>query len=228
VTLEAAYVALLPEAARRGHKAVVMPPRTALDGPPAIEAEGLTMRFGAFTAVADVSFRIERGETSGFLGSNGCGKTATMKMLTGLLVPSAGTARMFGAAQGADGIAARRRVGYMSQRFSLHGELTVRQNLKLHADLFRLPPAERGPRVETLLDRFDLRDAADAAPDALPLGVRQRLQLAVAVLHAPEILILDEPTSGVDPVARDAFWTLLIALSRRDGVTIFISTHFRG
>jgi ribosome-dependent ATPase len=173
-----------------------------------------------------VSFRIERGEIFGFIGSNGCGKTTTMKMLTGLLEPSAGEARLFGSPIGADGLAARRRVGYMSQGFSLYGELTVRQNLKLHADLFQLPRAERGPRVETLLERFDLRDVAGAAPESLPLGVRQRLQLAVAVLHAPEILILDEPTSGVDPVARDGFWTLLIELSRRDGVTIFISTHF--
>jgi len=225
-TLEEAFVALLPEAARRGHEAVTVPPRVAAEGPPAIEAEGLTMRFGAFTAVDDVSFRIERGEIFGFIGSNGCGKTTTMKMLTGLLTPSAGAARLFGAPIGTDGLAARRRVGYMSQGFSLYGELTVRQNLKLHADLFRLPNAERGPRIEALLDRFDLRDVAGAAPEALPLGVRQRLQLAVAVLHAPEILILDEPTSGVDPVARDGFWTLLIELSRRDGVTIFISTHF--
>lgn len=225
-TLEDAFVALLPEEARRGHAPVVVPPRIAVDGPPAIEAEGLTMRFGDFTAVDDVSFRIERGEIFGFLGSNGCGKTTTMKMLTGLLTPSAGAARLFGAPVGSDGVAARRRVGYMSQGFSLYGELTVRQNLRLHADLFRLPRPERGPRVEALLDRFDLRDAADAAPDNLPLGVRQRLQLAVAVLHAPEILILDEPTSGVDPVARDAFWRLLIELSRRDGVTIFVSTHF--
>ncbi|MET4130505.1 ribosome-associated ATPase/putative transporter RbbA [Roseovarius sp. MBR-6] len=225
-SLEEAFVALLPEDARRGHVAVTVPPRVATEGPPAIEAEGLTMRFGNFTAVDDVSFCIEQGEIFGFIGSNGCGKTTTMKMLTGLLTPSAGSARLFGTPLGADGLVARRRVGYMSQAFSLYGELTVRQNLKLHADLFQLPRAERSPRVEVLLDRFDLRDVADAAPDALPLGVRQRLQLAVAVLHAPEILILDEPTSGVDPVARDAFWALLVDLSRNESVTIFISTHF--
>lgn len=225
-SLEDAFVALLPETARRGHVPVVVPPRIAADGPPAIEARGLTMRFGDFTAVDDVSFRIDRGEIFGFLGSNGCGKTTTMKMLTGLLTPSAGEARLFGAPLAADSLAARRRVGYMSQGFSLYGELTVRQNLKLHADLFSVPQAQRGPRVAALLARFDLQAAADAAPEALALGVRQRLQLAVAVLHAPEILILDEPTSGVDPVARDNFWTLLIELSRRDGVTIFITTHF--
>lgn len=225
-SLEAAFIALLPEAARRGHRAVVLPPRGSHDGPPAIEAEGLTMRFGDFTAVDDVSFRIGKGEIFGFLGSNGCGKTTTMKMLTGLLTPSAGTARLFGAPAGADGFETRRRVGYMSQGFSLYRELSVRRNLRLHADLFDLPAAERGPRVDALLDRFELGAVADAAPESLPLGVRQRLQLAVAVLHRPEMLILDEPTSGVDPVARDRFWELLIALSREDGVTIFISTHF--
>ena len=225
-SLEAAFIALLPQDARRQHRAVVLPPRDQLDGPPAIEAEGLTMRFGDFTAVDAVSFRIGKGEIFGFLGSNGCGKTTTMKMLTGLLTPSAGAARLFGEAVGGDGFEMRRRVGYMSQGFSLYRELSVRRNLRLHADLFHLPYAGRGPRVEALLERFDLRAVADAAPESLPLGVRQRLQLAVAVLHQPEMLILDEPTSGVDPVARDRFWELLIALSREDGVTIFISTHF--
>lgn len=225
-TLEAAFVALLPEEQRRGHHAISIPPREGTDGPPAIEAEGLTMRFGNFTAVDNVSFRIARGEIFGFLGSNGCGKTTTMKMLTGLLPPTEGVARLFCAPVGADGMAARRRVGYMSQSFSLYGELTVRGNLDLHAALFHLPRARRATRIDELLDRFRLRAVADALPESLPLGVRQRLQLATAVLHEPEILILDEPTSGVDPVARDAFWELLIELSRRDGVTIFISTHF--
>ena len=225
-TLEAAFIAALPETDREGHRAVMRLPRTPRPGPPAIEAEGLTMRFGAFTAVDNVSFRIEPGEIFGFLGSNGCGKTTTMKMLTGLLPPSAGSARLLGAPVGGDGMAIRRRVGYMSQSFSLYTELSVRRNLALHADLFHLPKEIRRSRVDELLDRFDLAEAADAAPEDLPLGVRQRLQLAVAVLHRPEMLILDEPTSGVDPIARDAFWALLIDLSRNDGVTIFISTHF--
>ncbi|SLN66143.1 ribosome-associated ATPase/putative transporter RbbA [Oceanibacterium hippocampi] len=225
-SLEGAFIALLPEAEREGHKPVVLPPRIARDGPPAIEAEGLTMRFGKFTAVDHVSFRIEPGEIFGFLGSNGCGKTTTMKMLTGLLTASEGQAWLFGQPVGADAMAVRRRVGYMSQSFSLYSELSVRRNLALHADLFHLPRGRRAARVEELIERFDLRDVADAAPESLPLGVRQRLQLAVAVLHEPEMLILDEPTSGVDPIARDAFWALLIDLSRNDGVTIFISTHF--
>ncbi|WP_374448385.1 ribosome-associated ATPase/putative transporter RbbA [Stella sp.] len=225
--LDAAFVALLPEAARRDHRRVAIPPRPADgDGDIAIEAEHLTMRFGDFTAVEDVSFRIRRGEIFGFLGSNGCGKTTTMKMLTGLLPASAGTARLFGHEVDPRDMAVRRRVGYMSQSFSLYSELTVRQNLELHARLFGVEPDGRGDRVAAVAARFGLDQLLDALPDDLPLGMRQRLSLAVALIHSPDILILDEPTSGVDPVARDAFWQILADLSRRDGVTIFVSTHF--
>ena len=192
----------------------------------AIEAEGLTMRFGDFVAVDNVSFRIRRGEIFGFLGSNGCGKSTTMKMLTGLLPASEGRAWLFGREIDPKDMETRARVGYMSQSFSLYGELTVHQNLLLHARLFHVPLAERAARIEEMLDRFELQDVRDALPARLPLGIRQRLSLAVAMVHRPEILILDEPTSGVDPVARDAFWQHLITLSRRDRVTIFISTHF--
>ncbi|MGQ7814269.1 ribosome-associated ATPase/putative transporter RbbA [Metapseudomonas furukawaii] len=225
-TLEAAFVALLPEAKRRGHQALVIPPRTSGRGEVAIEAEGLTCRFGDFVAVDRVSFRIERGEIFGFLGSNGCGKSTTMKMLTGLLPASEGRCALFGQPVDANDLETRRRVGYMSQAFSLYSELTVRQNLDLHARLFHLPEAEIGPRVAEMLERFQLRKVQHELPGGLPLGIRQRLSLAVAVIHRPEILILDEPTSGVDPVARDGFWALMVELSRRDGVTIFISTHF--
>ncbi len=226
--LESAFVALLPEARRRGHQALVIPPRARHEGAPqiAIEAHDLTMRFGDFVAVDRVNFRIERGEIFGFLGSNGCGKSTTMKMLTGLLPASEGEAFLFGQPVDASGIDTRRRVGYMSQAFSLYGELTVRQNLDLHARLFHIPAAQRGERIEQMLERFELTTVADSLPRDLPLGVRQRLSLAVAVIHKPEMLILDEPTSGVDPVARDGFWRLLVELSREDGVTIFISTHF--
>lgn len=226
-TLEAAFVALLPAAKRDLHQEVVLRPRTASDdATPAIEAEGLTRRFGDFIAVDHVSFRIGRGEIFGFLGSNGCGKSTTMKMLTGLLPASEGTAKLFGQPLAADDMETRRNVGYMSQAFSLYSELTVRQNLVLHAELYHLPSAEITGRIAELLTRFDLADVADERPDSLPLGIRQRLQLAVAVLHRPAMLILDEPTSGVDPIARDAFWRTLIDLSRDDGVTIFLSTHF--
>ncbi len=225
-TLEEAFVRLMAD----GGAPVPPPPppraAVAADGVPAIEAEGLTRRFGSFTAVDHVSFRIPKGEIFGFLGSNGSGKSTTMKMLTGLLPASEGEARLFGKPLDAGDLETRRRVGYMSQAFSLYGELTVRQNLVLHAELFGLPRAERGPRVAEMLARYDLEAFADQRPDGLPLGIRQRLQLAVAVLHKPEILILDEPTSGVDPVARDGFWRNLVALSREEGVTIFVSTHF--
>lgn len=225
-TLEQVFIALLPEEKRRGHKAITIPPRERQEGTPAIEAQGLTMRFGSFTAVDQVSFRIERGEIFGFLGSNGCGETTTMKMLTGLLSASEGDARLFGHPVNARDLDTRKRVGFMSQSFSLYGELTVRQNLELHAKLFHLRPEKIPGRVAELAERFKLNEYLNDLAEALPLGIRQRLSLAVAVVHQPEMLILDEPTSGVDPVARDGFWELLIELSRKDHVTIFISTHF--
>lgn len=225
-SLEKAYVSLLPEEKRGRRRRLTIPPRTKVAGVPAIIARGLTRRFGDFTAVDNVNFSIERGEIFGFLGSNGCGKTTTMKMLTGLLPSSKGEAELFGKRVGEQGLEARRRVGYMSQSFSLYGELTVRQNLMLHARLFHLPKEQIAPRVAELIARFGLAGQTDQLAGALPLGVRQRLSLAVAIIHAPEMLILDEPTSGVDPVARDQFWELLVDLSRNDEVTIFISTHF--
>ncbi|MCL4243982.1 MAG: ribosome-associated ATPase/putative transporter RbbA [Candidatus Dadabacteria bacterium] len=226
-SLEEAFIALLPEEKRRGYRKVEIPPRAAeADGEIAIEAEGLTKRFGDFTAVDHVSFRISRGEIFGFLGSNGCGKTTTMKMLTGLLPPTEGRARLFGKEVDANDLATRRRVGYMSQFFSLYTELTVRQNLELHARLFQVPAGEIPGRVREMIERFDLKGTEDMLPDTMSLGHRQRLSLAVAMVHKPEMLILDEPTSGVDPIARDGFWRILVSLSRNDGVTIFISTHF--
>src|SRR5690606_33081218 len=191
-----------------------------------IEARNLSMRFGDFTAVDRVSFRIRRGEIFGFLGSNGCGKTTTMKMLTGLLPPSGGEAWLFGQPVDPHDINTRRRVGYMTQSFSLYGELTVRQNLVLHARLFGMAQERIPARVLEMAERFGLQEFIDELPASLPLGQRQRLSLAVAMIHGPEMLILDEPTSGVDPVARDAFWQIMIDLARRDNVTIFISTHF--
>lgn len=225
-TLEQAFIALLPPAQRQAHKPVVIPPYQSEEADIAIEARDLTMRFGSFVAVDRVNFRIPRGEIFGFLGSNGCGKSTTMKMLTGLLPASEGEAWLLGQPVDPKDIDTRRRVGYMSQAFSLYNELTVRQNLELHARLFHLPPAEIPQRVAQMCERFKLQEVEDALPASLPLGIRQRLSLAVAVIHRPEMLILDEPTSGVDPVARDMFWQLMVDLSRQDKVTIFISTHF--
>jgi ribosome-dependent ATPase len=224
-SMDAAFIALLPEEKRRGHRAVVIPPLVA-GTEVAIEAEDLTKRFGTFVAVDRVSFSIRRGEIFGFLGSNGCGKSTTMKMLTGLLPVTSGTAFLFGHEVDPNDMNTRRHVGYMSQEFSLYSELSVRQNLWLHARLYALPAAGIPARLDELVARFGLTAVLDQMPDNLPLGLRQRLSLAVAMVHNPELLLLDEPTSGMDPVGRDDLWRLLIDLSRQDGVTIFISTHF--
>lgn len=225
-TLEDAFIEMLPK--EEGEEVgVTLRPRLAKDGAvPAIEAFDLVKRFGDFTAVDHVSFTIPEGEIFGFLGSNGCGKSTTMKMLTGLLQPTEGRSKLFGEELENGDMAARQNIGYMSQAFSLYTELTVRQNLELHAELYHIPPERRAERVREVLDEFELTEVAASMPDGLPLGIRQRLQLAVATIHKPRILILDEPTSGVDPLARDAFWRKLISLSRDEGVTIFISTHF--
>jgi ribosome-dependent ATPase len=225
-SLEDAFIALLPQAEQRGHHKVVAPPLLPAVGDVAIEAQNLTMRFGDFTAVDHVDFKIRRGEIFGFIGSNGCGKSTTMKMLTGLLPATEGTASLFGRKVNPHDIETRRRVGYMSQVFSLYGELSVRQNLTLHARLFQVPEAQIAVRVDEMAERFGLNAVLTTLPDKLPLGIRQRLSLAVAMVHKPDLLILDEPTSGVDPVARDDFWQLMIDLARNDLVTIFISTHF--
>ncbi|MGK0524106.1 MAG: ribosome-dependent ATPase [Pseudomonadales bacterium] len=230
-TLDDAFIALLPDDRQEpvsGGASESQLVRNAVfsNDVPAIEAHNLTLRFGDFTAVKNVSFTIPKGEIFGFLGSNGCGKTTTMKMLTGLLTPSEGEVSLFGSPLDARDLTTRQRVGYMSQSFSLYSELTVRQNLELHARLFHLPPERIEPRLDELTQDFGLADVMEEFAGNLPLGVRQRLSLAVAVVHSPELLILDEPTSGVDPGARNRFWKLLLRLSREDGVTIFISTHF--
>ena len=226
-TLEEAFIDLLPPEKRAGHQAVQIPPRKEGEAAEiAIEARDLTKHFGDFVAVDHVNFKIGRGEIFGFLGANGCGKSTTMRMLTGLLPPTEGQALLFGRQLDPNDLATRRRVGYMSQAFSLYTELTVQQNLELHAKLFSLPSDKIPSRVDEMAQRFGLTEIMDALPDSLPLGVRQRLQLAVAMIHGPDLLVLDEPTSGVDPVARDSFWQSIIDLSRNDQVTIFITTHF--
>ena len=226
--LDEAFIRLLPEERRSGHKEIVVPPLASADGETkyAIEAENLTKQFGSFTAVNHVSFRIPEGEIFGFLGSNGCGKSTTMRMLTGLLPATEGTVKLFGEPLKGDDEEVKLKQGYMTQNFSLYNELTVRQNLELCAKLYRLGDDEVTRNVNEMMRRFGLTEVADTLPSALPLGVKQRLSLAAAVIHKPKILILDEPTSGVDPVARDVFWEMIIELSRRDRVTIFVTTHF--
>ena len=225
--LDSAFIRLLPESKRAGHKDLVVPPLgSEADNDISIEAEGLTKQFGNFTAVDHVSFRIRRGEIFGFLGSNGCGKTTTMRMLTGLLPATSGEARLFGKPIDGSSMEIRKKLGYMTQLFSLYNELSCRQNLELYGRLYGLSEQAVKTGVKEMLDRFDLNGVADFLPAELPLGIKQRLSLAAAVIHHPDILILDEPTSGVDPVARDGFWELIIELSRRDKVTVFITTHF--
>ena len=224
--LEEAYVKMLPPEKQQGSGGLDITPFVPdPDAPPAMEAHGLTKRFGDFTAVDHVSFTIQKGEIFGFLGSNGCGKSTTMKMLTGLLEATEGAATLLGKPIDAGGLDTKMRVGYMSQAFSLYEELSVRRNLDLHARLYQMG-AKGAAAVEEALQHFDLADVADTAPASMPLGIRQRLQLAAACLHHPEVLILDEPTSGVDPAARDMFWRHLLKLSREDKITIFVSTHF--
>lgn len=225
--LEQAYIKLLPPEKRGAENGLIIPPFVVQPNePPVIVAKGLTKKFGDFTSVDHVSFTIPKGEIFGFLGSNGCGKSTTMKMLTGLLDPTEGSATLLGQPIDASDIDTRKRVGYMSQAFSLYEELTVRQNLELHAKLYQIDKTEWNNYANSAMKSFDLAHLADEKPSSLPLGIRQRLQLAAACLHKPEVLILDEPTSGVDPAARDMFWEYLIKLSREDRITIFVTTHF--
>ncbi|MDY3331069.1 MAG: ribosome-associated ATPase/putative transporter RbbA [Pelistega sp.] len=223
--LEEAYIRLLPEEKRGAVDGLSIPPLVIdPNEPPAMKANGLSKRFGDFLAVDNVSFEIPKGEIFGFLGSNGCGKSTTMKMLTGLLEPTEGEASLLGQPINANDISTRKRVGYMSQAFSLYEELTVYQNLDLHAKLYQVAHPKKA--IADIMEQFELSELAHQTPASLPLGIRQRLQLAAACLHKPEVLILDEPTSGVDPAARDNFWEYLIHLSRHEKITIFVSTHF--
>ena len=224
-TLEESFIALLPESLRGGHQALHIPPRRIGDGEPAIVARDLTRRFGDFTAVDGVSFSIARGEIFGFVGSNGCGKTTTMKMLTGLLPPSEGEAPLFGQPVDASDMARAARRLHVAVVLALY-----RADGAAEPRAARTAVPSAGAQGEARIAALDRavrpgRLSRQRASD-LPLGIRQRLSLAVAVVHEPELLILDEPTSGVDPLARDAFWELLIDLSRNHGVTIFVSTHF--
>ena len=223
--IDDAFIQLLPQEKRVGHKKLVVPVKNDYKDDYAIEAENLIMQFGDFIAVNNVNLKIKQGEIFGFLGSNGCGKTTTMKMLTGLLTPTSGKAKLFGEEVKDNSLQMKEKVGYMTQAFSLYNELTILENLELHAKLFHIKE-DREERIEYLLEKFDLKDYKDNLAIDLPLGIKQRLSLATAVIHKPKMLILDEPTSGVDPISRDNFWELLIELSRNDNVTIFISTHF--
>ncbi|KAA5609130.1 ABC transporter ATP-binding protein [Rhodovastum atsumiense] len=201
------------------------PPRPAAAPGPAIEVRDLVRRFGAFTAVDHVSFAVARGEIFGLLGPNGAGKSTTFRMLCGLLRPSGGAARVAGLDLLRAPAAARARIGYMAQRFSLYGELTVAENLAFFARVYGLAGRARAEAIAEALERFELAEQRGSVAGSLPLGVKQRLALAAALLHRPDILFLDEPTSGVDPLARRAFWARIGALAQA-GVTVLVTSHF--
>lgn len=198
---------------------------TAPDPQAAISVRGLTKRFGSFTAVGGIDFDVPRGQIFGFLGPNGSGKTTTIRMLTGTIAPQAGTALVLGEDVIAHPERVQRRIGYMSQRFSLFQDMTVAENLKFYAGVYDLPPAKFAAQREYVLTMADLVGRDDELTGNLSVGLRQRLALGAATIHDPELLFLDEPTSGVDPVARRQFWDLLYALASR-GVTLFVTTHY--
>ncbi|MFD2784707.1 ABC transporter ATP-binding protein [Hymenobacter rubripertinctus] len=192
---------------------------------PVIRAEGLTKTFGAFTAVDAISFEVAAGEIFGFLGANGAGKTTAMRMLCGLLTPSGGVASVAGFDVGREPEAIKRRIGYMSQKFSLYDDLTVRENIRFYGGVYGLRTTEIRAKTEALLGRLGLAHERDALVGSLPLGWKQKLAFSVALLHDPAVVFLDEPTGGVDPITRRQFWDLLYEAAAR-GVTVFITTHY--
>lgn len=190
-----------------------------------IETDKLTKRFGNFTAVDQISFRVGRGEIFGFLGANGAGKTTAMRMLCGLSVPTSGSATVAGydIYKGAEQI--KKHIGYMSQKFSLYGDLTVRENIRLFGGIYGLPPKRLSAKTEELLHTLGLEKERNVPVDSLPLGWKQKLAFSVAVIHEPKIVFLDEPTGGVDPVTRRQFWELIYEAASKE-ITIFVTTHY--
>ncbi len=200
-------------------------PESVSQRPPAIEAVELSRTFGAFTAVDRVSFEVARGEVFGFLGANGAGKTTAIRMLIGLIAPSSGRASVAGFDVASEPERIKRRIGYMSQRFSLYADLTVAENMRLFGGIYGLSRREIRERGGAALDRLGLLAARDSRIESLPLGWRQKLAFAVALLHQPDIVFLDEPTGGVDPITRRQFWDLIYEAAE-SGVTVFVTTHY--
>jgi drug efflux transport system ATP-binding protein len=191
----------------------------------AINVEGLTKCFGDFTAVDGVTFEVRQGEVVGYLGPNGSGKTTTIRMLCGILTPTAGTAEVMGVDVLKDPDGVKRHIGYMSQKFALYDDLTVRENLQFYAGVYEVPEAEEKTRLDEVLKMAGLESRIDSPTTDLSGGWRQRLALGCAIVHRPPLLFLDEPTSGVDPVARREFWELIYQLAA-DGTTVFVTTHY--
>jgi len=191
----------------------------------AIDVADLTRRFGAFTAVDGITFNVRAGEVFGFLGANGAGKTTAIRMLTGLLAPSSGRATVAGHDVGRDAEQVKRHIGYMSQRFSLYEDLTVRENITLYGGIYDLSDREIRDRTARMLARLGLEHAADQFVRAIPLGWRQKLAFSVALLHEPRVVFLDEPTSGVDPITRRQFWEMIYETAAA-GTTVLVTTHY--
>jgi ABC-2 type transport system ATP-binding protein len=191
----------------------------------AIRAHDLTRTFGAFTAVDHITFDVKPGEVFGFLGANGAGKTTAIRMLTGLLAPSDGEASVAGYDVATQSESIKQNIGYMSQRFSLYDDLTVRENIRLYGGIYDLPPAELRDRTARILDRLGLARAQNELVRAIPLGWKQKLAFSVALLHEPKVVFLDEPTSGVDPVTRRQFWELIYEAAHT-GTTVLVTTHY--
>jgi ABC-2 type transport system ATP-binding protein len=192
---------------------------------PAVRAEHITKRFGRFTAVNDISFEVKRGEIFGFLGANGAGKTTAIRMFCGLLKPTSGKAIVAGYDVGTQAAEVKQNIGYMSQKFSLYDDLSVRENIEFYGGVYNLTRSEIRTTTERLLEELDLKDHGNDPARSLPLGWKQRLALSTALLHKPEIVFLDEPTGGVDPISRRNFWRLIYDLSAR-GTTVFVTTHY--
>ena len=191
----------------------------------AIEAHDLTRKFGTFTAVDHISFEIMEGEVFGFLGANGAGKTTSIRMLTGLLEPTAGEDKVAGCNVRTEPDRVKQRIGYMSQKFALYDDLTVKENIRLYGGIYGLPANEIRQRRDRLLQRLGFEHAADERVGSIPLGWKQKLAFSVALLHEPGVVFLDEPTSGVDPVTRRQFWEMIYEAAA-DGTTVFVTTHY--
>jgi len=190
-----------------------------------ISVKGLVKRFGSFTAIKDISFYVYKGEIFGFLGANGAGKTTTMKILCGLSRLSSGSVMVAGVDAARNPEKIKQRIGYMSQRFSLYEDLTVKENIELYGGIYGLSMKDIRKRTKELLDRLDFIDYRDILIASIPLGLRQKLAFAVAVFHNPDIVFLDEPTSGVDPVTRRQFWEMIYETASK-GITVFVTTHY--
>jgi len=229
-TFEDAFVAILHRLELAERPPVRMPPPPAVRresaGGVEIEAVHLSRAFGRFVAVDDVSFQVRQGEIFGLVGANGAGKSCIIRMLTGILTPTSGTGRIGGVDVRAARRAVKQRIGYMSQAFSFYRDLTVAENIRLYAGIYGLDRSETERRLEWILEMAGLGGREDMRAEKLPVGLRQRLALGCALVHRPEVLFLDEPTSGVDPIGRRLFWDILLHLTRVDGAALLFTTHY--